>query len=320
MADKWTAADIPDQSGRTVVVTGANSGLGLATARELARHGAHVVLGCRNEERGLAALATVRDAAPGATAELSALDLGDLASVRAFAGRFAAEHDGLDVLVNNAGIMAVPKARTADGFESQIGTNHLGHFALTGLLLPSLLARPQARVVTVSSSAHRIGRINLDDLNGERHYQRWLAYGQSKLANLVFTFELQRRAAAAGLELRAVAAHPGYAATNLQTAGKSSLFDRVYAPIGNLVLAQSADQGAWPSLYAATMPDVPGGAFIGPDGIGEMRGHPHYVGARSAAHDAETGRRLWELSEQLTDVRYDFAPAPAPAPSESANT
>ncbi len=318
MADKWTAADIPDQSGRTVVVTGANSGLGLATARELARHGAHVVLACRNEERGAAALATVRDASPGTSAEFASLDLGDLASVRAFAGRFSAEHDGLDVLVNNAGIMAVPRAITADGFESQIGTNHLGHFALTGLLLPALLARPQARVVVVSSTAHRLHRINLDDLNGERHYQRWLAYSQSKLANLVFTFELQRRAAAAGLDLRAVAAHPGYAATNLQTAGKSSLLDRLYAPIGNRLVAQSADRGAWPSLYAATMPDVPGGAFIGPDGIGEFRGHPHYVAARGAAHDPDTGRRLWDLSEQLTGVHYDFAATPAP--SESANT
>ena len=192
MAGKWTAQDIPDQHGRTAVVTGANSGLGLATARELARGGAHVVLACRSEQRGAAALAQLREAVPDADVELAPLDLGDLASVRAFAEWFASEHDGLDVLVNNAGIMAVPKATTADGFESQIGTNHLGHFALTGLLLPSLLARPQARVVTVSSVAHRMGSIKLDDLNSERRYQRWLAYGQSKLANLVFTFELQR--------------------------------------------------------------------------------------------------------------------------------
>ncbi len=311
MAGKWTAADIPDQSGRTAVVTGANSGLGLATARELARHGAHVVLACRSEERGARALEQVREAAPSADVELGALDLGDLASVRAFAERYRSEHDGLDVLINNAGIMAVPKATTADGFESQIGTNHLGHFALTGLLLPALLARPQGRVVTVSSVAHWIGRVKLDDLNSERRYQRWLAYGQSKLANLVFTLELQRRAAAAGLELRAIAVHPGYADTNLQTAGKTSLFDRIYAPIGNRLVAQSADQGAWPSLYAATMPDVPSGAFIGPDGIGETRGHPRFVRARRGADDPDTGRRLWELSEQLTGVTYAFVAAPA---------
>jgi NAD(P)-dependent dehydrogenase (short-subunit alcohol dehydrogenase family) len=317
MAGKWTAQDIPDQHGRTAVVTGANSGLGLATARELARGGAHVVLACRSEQRGAAALAQLREAVPDADVELAPLDLGDLASVRAFAEWFASEHDGLDVLVNNAGIMAVPKATTADGFESQIGTNHLGHFALTGLLLPSLLARPQARVVTVSSVAHRMGSIKLDDLNSERRYQRWLAYGQSKLANLVFTFELQRRAAAAGLDLSAIAVHPGYSSTNLQTAGKSGLLDRLYAPIGNLLLAQSADQGAWPSLYAATMPDVPGGAFIGPDGIGEVRGHPHVVTARRAAYDPDTGRRLWELSEQLTGVHYPFEATPAASEASS---
>ncbi len=320
MAGKWTAQDIPDQSGRIVVVTGANSGLGLATARELARHGAHVVLGCRSEARGRTALAEVQATARGAGAQLSPLDLGDLASVRAFAERFTAEHDGLDVLVNNAGIMAVPRALTTDGFESQIGTNHLGHFALTGLLLGALRERPQARVVVVSSSAHRFGRMNLSDLNGERRYQRWLAYGQSKLANLLFMFELQRRAAAAGLDLSAVAAHPGYAATNLQTAGKTSLMDRLYAPIGNRFIAQSADQGAWPTLYAATMPDVPGGAFIGPDGFGEFRGHPHYVAASRAAQDEQTARRLWEQSEQLTGVRYDFAPAGTEAPKDRSAT
>ncbi len=314
MAGKWTAQDIPDQSGRIVVVTGANCGIGLATARELARHGAHVVLACRSEARGGAALAEVQSAVPGADVELASLDLGDLASVRAFAERFTAEHDGLDVLVNNAGIMAVPRALTADGFESQIGTNHLGHFALTGLLLGALRTRPQARVVVVASGAHRIGRMNLSDLNGERRYQRWLAYGQSKLANLLFMFELQRRAAAAELDLRAIAAHPGYAATNLQTAGKTSLMDRIYAPIGNRFIAQTAEQGAWPSLYAATMPDVPGGAYIGPDGIGELRGHPHYAAPSRAAQDEQTARRLWELSERLTGVRYDFAAAASAAP------
>jgi len=309
MADRWTAQDIPDQDGRLAVVTGANSGLGLATARELARHGARVVLACRSEPRGAAALTRLREEVPGADLQLASLDLGDLASVGAFAEWFASAHDGLDLLINNAGIMAVPRAHTVDGFESQIATNHLGPFALTGRLLPALAARPHARVVTVSSAVHRLGRISLDDLNSERRYQRWRAYGRSKLANLLFTFELQRRCAGAGLDLAAVAAHPGYAATNLQTAGKSSLLDRLYAPVGNLLLAQSAERGAWPTLYAATMPDVPGGSFIGPDGPGEMRGHPHYVSARAAAHDPETARGLWELSERLTGVRFDFAAA-----------
>ncbi len=308
MAYQWTAADMPDLHGRTVIVTGANSGLGLATARELAGHGAHTVLACRSEQRGAQALAQLQGSAPRADLELATLDLGDLASVRTFAERFRAEHAALDVLVNNAGIMAVPRATTADGFERHIGTNHLGHFALTGLLLPALLSRPGARVVTVSAGLHRIGRIQLDDLNRERRYQRWLAYGQSKLANLMFTFELQRRAAAAGADLRAIAAHPGYAATNLQTAPEKSRLGRVYWSLGNRFVAQSADRGAWPSLYAATAPDLPGGAFVGPDGIGELRGHPHIVSPSRAARDPETARRLWELSERLTGVGYPFAP------------
>jgi NAD(P)-dependent dehydrogenase (short-subunit alcohol dehydrogenase family) len=310
---RWTAGDIPDLRGRTVIVTGANSGLGLATARELACHGAHTVLACRSEQRGAQALAQLRDSAPRANLELATLDLADLASVRAFAERFLSDHSELDVLINNAGIMAVPRATTADGFESHIGTNHLGHFALTGLLLPALLARPHARVVTVSAGLHRIGRIHIDDLNRDRHYQRWLAYGQSKLANLMFTFELHRRATAAGLGLRAIAAHPGYAATNLQTAPEKSRLGRVYWTLGNRLVAQSADRGAWPSLYAATMHDVPGGAFVGPDGVGELRGHPHIVSPSRAARDPGTARRLWQLSEQLTGVIYSFA---APPPSE----
>ncbi|HST56113.1 MAG TPA: oxidoreductase [Solirubrobacteraceae bacterium] len=308
MADsKWIAADIPDQHGRVAVVTGANSGLGLVDARELARAGAHVVLACRNTAKGEQALAEIRAAVPAAQLELQALDLSDLVSVRAFAERFAAAHERLDLLVNNAGIMAVPKQLTKDGFESQLGTNHLGHFALTGLLLDRLRAAPQgARVVSVSSVAHRTGRISFENLNGERRYQRWLAYGQSKLANLVFCFELDRRASAAGLELTSVAAHPGYAATNLQTAGKNTLLDRIYAPIGNALIAQSADMGALPTLYAATVPGLPGGSYYGPDGLFEGRGHPKRVQARSAAYDEQSGRRLWEISEQLTGVSYSF--------------
>jgi NAD(P)-dependent dehydrogenase (short-subunit alcohol dehydrogenase family) len=303
----WTAADIPDQRGRVAVVTGANSGLGLVVARELARAGASVVVACRNTGKGEAAI-------EGLTDELAveALDLADLSSVRDFADRFAARHDGLDMLVNNAGVMALPRRQTADGFEMHIGTNHLGHFALAGLLLGRLLARPEPRVVTVSSGAHRMAGISFDDLQGERRYWRWAAYGQSKLANLLFAHELQRRAEAAGVPLRSVAAHPGYAATNLQSrAGNDvlSVLEGGLMAIGNRVLAQDQEIGALPLLYAATVPDLPGGSYVGPDGPLEQRGHPKVVGSSSAARDPETARRLWEVSEDLTGVRYEFAAA-----------
>ncbi|MGI9183530.1 MAG: oxidoreductase [Solirubrobacteraceae bacterium] len=309
----WTATDIPDQSGRTAVVTGANSGLGLVTARELARAGATVVLACRNLDKGERALAEVRLAAPaGAPPRLEALDLSDLASVQSFAERFAAQHARLDLLVNNAGVMAPPRRLTTDGFESQLGTNHLGHFALTGRLLGRLSAASEARVVNLSSLAHRFGKIKFNDLQRERGYNNWLAYSQSKLANLIFCFELQRRASAAGGDLRSLAAHPGYSATNLQTAGPSRAYEKWFGVLGNLVFAQSAEQGALPTLYAATVPDLPGGAFIGPDGIGEARGHPHVVSGAGKAYDEEIWQRLWAVSEQLTGVTYEF-PAVAAA-------
>ena len=295
---RWTAADLPRLEGRTVLVTGANSGIGLVAARELGRAGARVVLAVRDPARGERAAATV----PGER-EVRRLDLADLASVRAF----AAEWDGeIDVLINNAGVMATPERRTADGFELQIGTNHLGPFALTNLLLP----RITDRVVTVSSGAHRMGRIRLDDLNWERGgYQRWRAYGQSKLANLLFTLELQRRLAEAGSPLRAVAAHPGWSATNLQHHTDSRLQDAVLA-LGNRVIAQSDEMGALPTLYAATQ-DVPGGSYTGPDGWQEQRGHPRLVGRSAAASDEQTARRLWELSEELTAVGFPLTPAAA---------
>ena len=293
---KWTTDDIPDQTGRTAVVTGANSGIGLIAARELAAKGAKVVLACRDTGKG-------EQAARGMTGDVSVskIDLGDLASVKAFADRFTAEHDGLDLLINNAGLMAPPRRETADGFESQLGTNHLGHFALTGHLLPTLRGRDDARVVTVSSSAHRMGKITFDDLQRERRYFRWTAYGQSKLANLLFALELDRRLQAAGTPIKALACHPGYAHTNLQHAAPP-LLDRIFMEPLNRFVAQSPEMGALPTLYAATDPDVPGGLFIGPDGAGGMRGYPRPEKPSDAALDKDTARRLWEVSERLTGV------------------
>jgi NAD(P)-dependent dehydrogenase (short-subunit alcohol dehydrogenase family) len=310
MAGKWTASDIPDQTGRLAVVTGANSGLGKSIARELGRAGATVVIAVRNTDKGEQAVADIRREVASAELSVQRLDLADLASVRSFAQAF--DHHHLDVLVNNAGIMAPPRRLTADGFESQIGTNHLGHFALTGLLLPTLLAAPAPRVVTMSSEAHWIGKMRFDDLQFEHGYNNWRAYGQSKLANLMFCFELARRAAEADTALVSVAAHPGYAATNLQFAGPAGRLERAVMVVGNKVIAQSADMGALPALYAATVTDLPSGSFVGPDGLLGGRGHPHVVSAAAKAYDAEAWKRLWELSEQLTGVTYEFT-APAPA-------
>jgi len=306
MAGRWTAADIPDQTGRLAVVTGANSGLGMITAQELARAGANVVIACRNLDKGEQAADQIRGSVPAAKLDLRELDLADLGSVSAFADRLHAEHDTLDLLVNNAGVMAPPRRLTHDGFESQIGTNHLGHFALTGRLLDLLLAATQARVVTLSSGAHRMGKISLEDLQSEDGYNNWRAYGQSKLANLMFCFELQRRATAAGVAMRSVAAHPGYAATNLQFAGPSRFYEKAIMGVANKVIAQSAEMGALPTLYAATA-DVPGGSFVGPDGLMEARGYPHVVGAAGKAYDEQTWSKLWARSEELTGVSYEFS-------------
>ncbi|GAC1438434.1 MAG: SDR family NAD(P)-dependent oxidoreductase [Solirubrobacteraceae bacterium] len=300
---KWTTEDVPDQSGRTAIVTGANSGLGLVCARELARHGALVVLACRDSGKGRAAVAEIQREVPGASLQLASLDLSSLASVRSFAADFGSSGEGPDLLVNNAGVMAPPRRTTADGFELQFGTNHLGHFALTGLLLERMQSRSDARVVTLSSGAHRIGRIDFDDLQRERRYNRWRAYGQSKLANLMFALELDRRLQRAGSHVLSIAAHPGYAATKLQS-NAAPLPDRLVMAVANLLVAQSAEMGALPQLYAATEPGLTGGSFIGPDGIGESRGHPHHVAPSSAACDADVARRLWEVSEELTGVSY----------------
>jgi NAD(P)-dependent dehydrogenase (short-subunit alcohol dehydrogenase family) len=281
------------------VVTGANSGLGLVTARELARAGAHVIGTARDRRKADGAAAEIRRAVPDANVEMRLLDLSDLDSVR----EFAAGIDHLDVLVNNAGVMMPPRTVTRDGRELQFATNHLGHFALTGLLLERLARGRDSRVVTVSSLEHRAGRIDFDDLASEREYQPRTAYRRSKFANAVFGIEFDRRLRAAGSPVKSVLAHPGYSATNLQTAGPTGPM-KALLRVGNLLFAQSADNGARPQIHAATAPDVQGGEFYGPDGFNELRGGPTRVKPVQRATDPELGRRLWEVSEELTGVSY----------------
>ncbi|MPY63337.1 oxidoreductase [Streptomyces spongiae] len=303
----WKASDIPDQTGRIAVVTGSNSGIGYVTARELARRGARVVLACRNEGRGREAAERLVSEVPGASTEFVRLDLGELDSVRQFAAAYEREHGRLDLLVNNAGVMALPYGRTADGFETQFGVNHLGHFALTGLLTPMLLRTAGARVVTVSSTMHAVSNIDIRDLNSEGTYRRWIAYGRSKTANLLFTHELARRLAAIGSDVVAAAAHPGYAATNLQTAGvkmEGRTAAERFVRVGNRYFAQSADSGALPTLYAATAPDVQPDSFTGPALLG-WRGAPAKSWRASWTLNDRAAQRLWEESERLTGVAYD---------------
>ncbi len=305
-SSRWTADDVPDQAGRVALVTGANSGIGLEAARVLAGRGARVVLACRNDDKATRAVEEIRKARPLGEVEALQLDLASLASVREAAMRLQASHDRLDLLINNAGIMAVPAGRTAEGFELQLGTNHLGHFALTGLLLERLLATPGSRVVTISSGGHRMGRIDFQDLNWERGYGRWRAYGRSKLANLLFTNELQRRLEGSGSKTIAVSAHPGGSATNLgrRVPGEPGAWvDRVLRPISSL-LGQSAAMGALPTLRAATDPEVVGGEYYGPSGPGEFRGLPVRVTSNRGSRDPEVASRLWTVSEELTGVRY----------------
>ena len=300
---KWAPEQIPDQSGRTAVVTGANSGLGLVTARELARAGAQVVLAARDHAKAEAARDEILAEVPNARLDLRVLDLAGLASVREFAAGVGADHPSLDLLVNNAGVMMPPRSETTDGFELQFGTNHLGHFALTGLLLDPLGAAERARVVTVSSLEHRPGKIDFDDLRSERSYSPRGAYQRSKFANAVFGLELERRLRAANSSAISVLAHPGYSDTNLQRTGPTGAM-RAILEVGNRLLAQGADDGALPQLYAATAPDVEGGEFYGPDGFQQMRGAPRRVRPVDRATDEELGRRLWQVSEELTGVRY----------------
>jgi NAD(P)-dependent dehydrogenase (short-subunit alcohol dehydrogenase family) len=318
MGERWSTAEIPSLRGLSAVVTGANSGLGLETTIGLARAGAQVVMGCRDAGRGEAALGRVREAVPDARAAVLPLDLADLASVRRFAAEApGAAESGPGLLVNNAGVMAIPRRETADGFEMQLGTNHLGHFALTGLLLGTLLTGSLAggppRVVTISSGVHRAGSLHRDDLMLERGYGAWVAYNQSKLANLLFAYELQRRVDAAGLSLLSVAAHPGYAATNLQGVGPSMTGSRLGAlamRLGNVLLAQSAEHGAWPSLRAATDPGVAGGEYYGPGGLGEQRGRPKRVGSSAASRNEADAAWLWDRSVELTGVTYPELASP----------
>jgi NAD(P)-dependent dehydrogenase (short-subunit alcohol dehydrogenase family) len=303
--DRWTAAQVKDQSGRRFVVTGANSGLGFETARQLAAHGAGVVLAGRSGGKGLAAVERIKAGNPGALVEFRLLDLADLDSVRDFAGMLARDAVALDVLVNNAGVMFPPRLLTRQGFESQFATNHLGHFALTGLLFDTIRRGEDARVVTVSSLEHKGGAIHFDDLTGARSYSPRGFYRQSKFANVLFALELDRRVRAAGIPVRSVLAHPGWSATNLQTSAPTGVMKQLMR-IGNRVLAQSAEMGALSQLYAAVDPGAESGSFYGPDGLGELRGHPTRVRPAPSATDAGTARRLWELSEELTGVSFGF--------------
>ena len=306
MRASWTADQIPPQTGRTAVVTGADGGLGRVIAGELARAGARVVMASREPSAASAVAAAIKATVPSATVEGARLDLADLSSVRAFSQKFLASFDGLDLLINNAGVMAIPYRRTVDGFELQLGVNHLGHFALTGLILPALRNRPGGRVVTVSSLLHKFGRIQFDDLQSERRYGRWAAYNQSKLANLMFVLELDRRLRGARLSLISVAAHPGYSATPLWLRA-TPWYVRVPLRLMNPLVAQSGEKGALPTLYAATAPEVTGGSYLGPDGPGESRGNPTLVTPSREAQSREAAALLWRVSEQLTGVTYDLA-------------
>lgn len=311
MSTKWITNDIPAQTGRVAIITGANVGLGYESALALARKGAQVIIASRDATKAQKAVSNLQAQVPGAKVEFIQLDLASLASVRTFVDTFKARYDRLDILLNNAGVMAIPRRETADGFEMQLGTNHLGHFALTGLLLDLLLKTPASRIINTTSGAQSIGQINFDDPQLRQNYGRWKAYGQSKLANVLFTFELQRRLAAAGQSTISATAHPGYAHTNLQSTSTSingSRIEKAFYVIGNR-LAQSAAMGALPQLYAATAPDVKGGQMYGPRFY--MRGYPVLAKATAKAYDEATARRLWNLSEELTGVHYDFKLQPA---------
>jgi NAD(P)-dependent dehydrogenase (short-subunit alcohol dehydrogenase family) len=305
MTMAWSLDSLPDLSGRVAVVTGANSGLGYVTARELARRGAHVVMACRDPDQGGAALAQLTHEVPEARLELRQLDLASLDSIYRFAGGWDA--GALDLLVNNAGIALVPRSQTRDGFESHFGVNHLGTFALTGLMLPHLLAARSPRVVTVSSEGQRWVQLDLDNLNAERSYQPAFTYWRSKKANVYFAVQLQRRAAASGVTLRSMVAVPGYAVTNVLTGGANAGRGRLWKtamPLLNRWFAKPTIEGTWTSLYAATVPDLPGASYIAPSGLWEFRGPPVSRNAHRGAYDTDTACQLWRISERLTGVTY----------------
>lgn len=317
----WTTADIPDLHGHIALVTGANSGLGLQTTRALAEHGAHVIMACRNLEKARQVEAEIKQTVPNAVCEVIALDLSSLASVRTCATTIAQMHEHLDLLFNNAGIMAIPRGETIDGFETQFGTNHLGHFALTGLLLPLLLSTPNSRVITTTSGARAAGHVKLDDLQRQRSYGRWEAYGQSKRANLLFTFELQTRLAAIGTTTISVAAHPGFANTNLQSTSanlSNARFEGIMMSVVGSVFGQSALMGALPQLYAGTSSAIHGGELVGPGGLAEMVGYPKVIRNAAKEYDRPTAARLWDVSEELTGVTYEALHVPANAASPTA--
>ncbi|GAA1360155.1 SDR family NAD(P)-dependent oxidoreductase [Catellatospora chokoriensis] len=301
-AGRWTATDVPDQTGRVAVITGANTGIGFEAAKVLAGRGATVVLACRNPDRAGDALARLTASTPGARVEFLRLDLSSLASIREAAAELRGRHPEIDLLVNNAGVMWTPRSTTADGFELQFGTNHLGHFAFTGLVLDRLLPVVGSRVVTISSMGHRTGQLDFDDLQSERSYGRHRAYAASKLANLMFTYELQRRLETAAAHTVALAAHPGGAGTELMR--NSPPLIRFLNPVFGPLVTQSAERGALPTLRAATDPFARGGEYYGPDGLGEVKGFPKRVGSTARSHDKLAQRRLWQESLQLTGVTF----------------
>lgn len=303
----WTANDIPDQTGKIIVITGANSGVGYESALALARKGAHIVMACRNLDKAEEARKDILLLLPKAQIETLTLNLGSLNSIREFSETFKARYPALNVLMNNAGIMGLPYAKTADGFEQQFGTNHLGHFALTGLLLPALLVAPHSRVVTISSSAYLTGKMRFDDLQGERHYQRWSAYEQSKLANILFALELQRKLEATQAQTISVAAHPGHAVTNLQNHGINQL-ERFQSRFFNALTGQPAEEGARAQLYAATAEQVQGGEFYGPKWI--LWGDVARVEVNARGKNQADAAQLWQLSEQFTGIHYNLLSQP----------
>lgn len=310
MTTDWNADDIQDLSGSTIVVTGANSGLGYEATKAFAHGGGHVVMACRSVERGRDAAESIREEFPSASLSVHECDLADLESVRAFAREFESTYPSLHVLCNNAGVMAIPRRETEQGFEQQFGVNHLGHFALTGLLLDRLRETGgETRVVTQSSAVHERGEIDFEDLHGQEEYDPWDAYAQSKLANLLFAYELDRRLQEAGLDVTSVACHPGYAATDLQRRGpkmRGSKLRLFAMKVANALFAQDAGTGALPLLYAATRPDIEGGQYVGPGGFRNMRGAPEVQRSSERSYDREDAAQLWDVSEELTGVRYEF--------------